>query len=575
MKTASWRVSALSVICAMALQACGGGGGSSDPAPVAKPADSTSNNNSGGNTGGGGSNANGPVAAAVDSNKPVTVNTSAALVLNVNNSTAQLTLPANAFVVQNSPGTAVTGNIVATVMPIDPSGDPMNMQGGQYRARGADGSAQRLESFGAIRVYLNQGTTPVQLASGNIATIRIPLQTRSSERPATIPLYYWDETAAIWVEEGTATLKGNATNGFFYEGQVSRMAVWNADKPIEQSVQIQGCVESTKGVALPADVFSAVTKGLDYSGMDWSVNSDGKFTVMAKKGGKVSLTVSPAPGKGDKQVRELGVVSDNMVDPKCFVLNSETPQPPVDNAKAEGFFKLQGDLTSALLLGARGAEAVDGDKGLMLSPSNVCHQGSVSGLSFDGKPVQGGEPISSGALHIAAITFKGCVPSTDKDASELTGQSNFSFRYGVNEGFLQFVADSVVIGMQDATQKLAANGGFHIESQRNGPAKQIFVIPATNATLTNLASANTAVLKSGSMSASSVDGPKGEEGELISYVQTFNKLTYVLNGATYVLNGQTDTGAGQVTLSKNGNVIATLQLTRGKAPEMTGTVDPF
>ena len=66
-----------------------------------------------------------------------------------------------------------------------------------------------------------------------------------------------------------------------------------------------------------------------------------------------------------------------------------------------------------------------------------------------------------------------------------------------------------------------------------------------------------------------------QQGDLTSYVAVYNKLTYVLNGATYVLDGKTDTGAGQVTLSKNGNVIATLKLTPGKAPEMTGTVDPF
>jgi hypothetical protein len=44
--------------------------------------------------------------------------------------------------------------------------------------------------------------------------------------PATIPLWYFNDTLGIWKEEGTATKQGNN-----YVGSVSHFSFWNCDVP--------------------------------------------------------------------------------------------------------------------------------------------------------------------------------------------------------------------------------------------------------------------------------------------------------------------------------------------------------
>src|SRR5690606_555839 len=44
--------------------------------------------------------------------------------------------------------------------------------------------------------------------------------------PATIPLWYFDETKGMWIEEGSATLQGNT-----YTGTVTHFSFWNWDIP--------------------------------------------------------------------------------------------------------------------------------------------------------------------------------------------------------------------------------------------------------------------------------------------------------------------------------------------------------
>ena len=109
-----------------------------------------------------------------------------------------------------------TGSVQARVTPLDPARAPQTMPG-EYRATGG----VRIESFGAIKVDLQdaQGQR-LNLKAGAKAVIRIPLSTRSADTPPTIPLFYFDEQQALWVKEGSATLK--KVNGeWVYEGEVS------------------------------------------------------------------------------------------------------------------------------------------------------------------------------------------------------------------------------------------------------------------------------------------------------------------------------------------------------------------
>lgn len=67
----------------------------------------------------------------------------------------------------------------------------------------------------------------LQLAPRKPATITMPMDASVlAHAPASIPLWHFDEAKGIWVEEGSATKKGNV-----YTGSVSHFSFWNFDWP--------------------------------------------------------------------------------------------------------------------------------------------------------------------------------------------------------------------------------------------------------------------------------------------------------------------------------------------------------
>ncbi len=234
---------------------------------------------------------------------------------------AQVVLPANGLV-DKSTGAAASGQVTVAITPIDPALDAANMPG-DYSARSAAGGAQTIESFGAVSVTLSDAAgNRLDLASGQTATLRIPLASRSAAPPATIPLYYFDETAGVWVEQGTATLGGSAPNQY-YEGTVSHFTYWNADRPAE-TIFVHGCVKEASG-ALSAGA-TVTTDGIDYSGSSIGfTDTNGNFIVPIRKGGVADLYADTATG-----LSNVVVVGPSDVDiylPACLVLGP--PGPPV------------------------------------------------------------------------------------------------------------------------------------------------------------------------------------------------------------------------------------------------------
>ena len=87
-----------------------------------------------------------------------------------------------------------------------------------------------LTTFGMLAVELTDASgREVVLADGQTATLTMPQSAEAlADAPATIPLWYFDEAAGIWREEGAATLEGDA-----YVGEVSHFTWWNCDIPTE------------------------------------------------------------------------------------------------------------------------------------------------------------------------------------------------------------------------------------------------------------------------------------------------------------------------------------------------------
>lgn len=219
-----------------------------------------------------------PVAATT------TLNVAAGSTVTVPGSVAQVIFPANAIV--DGAGAAPTQSVSALVTPINPAQDP-NLMPGDYRTTDAGASAL-LESFGALSVALTDAVGGTyNLASGLSATIRIPASSRAGTLPATVPLYWFDATTSLWVNEGTATLGGTAPNQY-YEGSVTRTAVWSASQLIS-TVLVTGCVQNLDG--LQAVGARVEADGVTYSGLSSAVtNSRGMFSIPVRRDATVVLT---------------------------------------------------------------------------------------------------------------------------------------------------------------------------------------------------------------------------------------------------------------------------------------------
>lgn len=231
---------------------------------------------------------------------------------------ASVDLPASGLV--RADGSVAAGQVNARVTPLDPARSPQTMPG-EYRATGGS----RIESFGAIKVDLqdSQGQR-LNLKAGAKAVIRIPLSTRSADTPATIPLFYFDEQQALWVKEGSATLK--KVNGeWVYEGEVSHFTYWNADR-YQETVYLNGCVVDEAGA--PVKQLGLEADGIDYSGHSASITDDkGEFSIALRKD---SLALLHQTGEAERALAEkVGPYSTDTTVRPCYVLKKVAASAPV------------------------------------------------------------------------------------------------------------------------------------------------------------------------------------------------------------------------------------------------------
>jgi len=211
-----------------------------------------------------------------------------------------------------------SGQVKWEATPIDPARMGIDTMPGDMTTTGE----KPIQSFGALSVTFKDASgNKVNLASGEQATIRIPLSSRdtggATTPPATIPLYYYDEASGYWKQEGTATLKGTAPNQY-YEGTVEHFSTWNADQ-VYDTIAIHGCVvdENNQSVANVRITMEGVT----YNGTDQSFStSDGTFTVQAKKS-ETSIVVGQKDTKVTNTYKaENFKTSNDVTMDECLVL---------------------------------------------------------------------------------------------------------------------------------------------------------------------------------------------------------------------------------------------------------------
>lgn len=202
----------------------------------------------------------------------------------VTDSTAAVVLPANGLV--RADGNPVNGNVTIALTPV-PVALNSSWISGDYTAI-ASGQAATIDSFGAIKVTLKDAQgAQVNLATGQSATIRIPLSSRSATVPATLSLFYFDDSTGRWVQEGTASLVGSGSNRY-YEGTVTHFTTWNAGR-FPAMIPVTGCLMDANGVLIPNGVIKS--DGIDYSGTtSVRTDSNGHFSLPIASAGRAIIT---------------------------------------------------------------------------------------------------------------------------------------------------------------------------------------------------------------------------------------------------------------------------------------------
>ena len=214
-----------------------------------------------------------------------TVSVTSGGTVSVPNSPARVTIPANGLV--PVAGGAPAGAVNVSLTPINPAEEPRVMPGGFNGIAAGGGSVQPLESGGAMQIDVRDSAgARYTLAPGTTATIRIPLRTQSANPPATMPLWFFDDTTGVWREDGIATLQGTGANRY-YEGPVTRVTYWNADLVLD-SIVVNGCVKDANGQ--PVANALVQTEGIGYTGMAVDATAaDGTFSVAMRTSSRAKL----------------------------------------------------------------------------------------------------------------------------------------------------------------------------------------------------------------------------------------------------------------------------------------------
>lgn len=154
---------------------------------------------------------------------------------------ASVFFPADAF--ETAGGTSYSGTVQFTMhhLPIDADLFPAKVPGTDFKGKKTDDTFTNLISFGMLGVTMKDGSgNELKLKSGKKATINVPVATtQQSTAASTIPLWHFNETTAVWEEEGDAIL-----NGTIYTGEVSHFSWWNCDQPGGVSISglVKGCI---------------------------------------------------------------------------------------------------------------------------------------------------------------------------------------------------------------------------------------------------------------------------------------------------------------------------------------------
>jgi hypothetical protein len=204
--------------------------------------------------------------------------------------TVKLDFPANAIVREN--GQIYNGVVNVAVQYLNSANFSIrNIMPGNLVGLNANNEMQGLGSYGMAAIELQSASGEKLQIKENAEVdlkIEIPEKLRANA-PASIPLWYFDETIGLWKEEGFAINNGNR-----YEGKVKHFSFWNCDDffPV---VHLRGRVIDYSGdpVVITNVTLTIVSNGL--RGFDYT-NRDGIFEGLVPENEMMILDITDECG---------------------------------------------------------------------------------------------------------------------------------------------------------------------------------------------------------------------------------------------------------------------------------------
>lgn len=118
-----------------------------------------------------------------------------------------------------SSGSAYTGNVSVSTTYLNATDQNFSESVPGY-LKGVNTSNQPgiLQSFGVVAVEMNDGSgSKLQLAEGKTATITLPIPVALQRNaPASVPLWYFDDSSGWWKQEGTAPSRAMITSELWH-----------------------------------------------------------------------------------------------------------------------------------------------------------------------------------------------------------------------------------------------------------------------------------------------------------------------------------------------------------------------
>ncbi|MEL7250310.1 MAG: carboxypeptidase-like regulatory domain-containing protein [Bacteroidota bacterium] len=219
--------------------------------------------------------------------------------------------------IANQQGSLVNGEVSVYAQWLDPSAENLGdfMPGALFGLNEA-GQEVTMTSMGMLAVELfDADGNELNIAAGREATVQFPVPASLlSIAPTEIPLWHFDETDGVWIEEGSATLDGST-----YTGKVNHFTFWNVDFPYgTETVDVSGCVKFEDGSPATFYDFRVSVEGGGI--IVWGrTDGDGNFYGPVPVNETLIFTFQD-PGCGPAQTFTVGPLTEDTDLEGCFIL---------------------------------------------------------------------------------------------------------------------------------------------------------------------------------------------------------------------------------------------------------------